>query len=342
MSEKISDSYDDSIQYTPRWARIRHYLREPFAEFLGTMILILFGDGVVAQVVLSKGEKGPYQSISWAWGVGVMLGVYVSGGISGGHINPGVTFANCLYRGFPWKKLPVYMAAQILGGFVAAFIVYGNYKSAIDAYEGYNVRTVVGEHASAGIFCTYPAPFLTRTGMFFSEIVATSLLMLVIFAINDSNNLAAGPLAPLILLFLIFGIGACFGWETGYAMNTARDLGPRLASYILGYGPEVWTAGGYYFWIPVVCPFLGCALGGFMYDLLIYTGSESPINQPYMGFRCLPKKVPDMEKDQLQDTIMPGMVHGQSHHATIQTVTLNNEGHEIVSEYKPPSQKQAS
>lgn len=79
--------------------------------------------------------------------------------------------------------------------------------------------------------------------------------MLVIFAINDSNNLAAGPLAPLILLFLIFGIGACFGWETGYAMNTARDLGPRLASYILGYGPEVWTAGGYYFWIPWCVPF---------------------------------------------------------------------------------------
>ena len=179
-----------------------------------------------------------------------MLGVYV-GGKSGGHLNPAVTLANCLFRGHPWRKFPIYMVAQVLGAMAAAFIVYGNYKSAIDAYEGVGVRTVIGENATAGIFCTYPAEFMTRTGMFFSEFIASTILQFVIFAMADSANIGAGPLMPLGLFFLIFGIGACFGWETGYAINLARDFGPRLVSYMLGYGSEVWSAGGYYFWVSV-------------------------------------------------------------------------------------------
>jgi aquaglyceroporin related protein len=132
----------------------------------------------------------------------------------------------------------------------AAAVVYGNYKSAFDAYEGGpGIRTVVGENATAGVFCTYPAEFMTRTGMFFSEFVASTILQFVIFAMADSANIGAGPLMPLGLFFLIFGIGACFGWETGYAINLARDFGPRLVSYMIGYGSEVWSAGGYYFWV---------------------------------------------------------------------------------------------
>ncbi|KAJ2898187.1 uncharacterized protein MKZ38_004113 [Zalerion maritima] len=267
------------------WVRIRSKLRDPFSEFMGVMTLILFGDGVVAQVVLSSGEKGNYQSISWGWGIGVMLGVYVAGK-SGGHINPAVTLSFCVFRKFPWRKFPVYMLAQILGAMAGAFIVYGNYKSAIDNFEGApGVRTVGLDTSSAGIFCTYPASFMTKTGMFFSEFVASSILMMVIFAFTDAGNGMTGNihLLPLSLFFLIFGIGACFGWETGYAINLARDFGPRLVSYILGYGHEVWSMGDYYFWIPMVAPFFGCVFGGFLYDLLLYTGRDSPINAPYMG-----------------------------------------------------------
>lgn len=176
-----------------------------------------------------------------------MLGVYASG-ISGAHINPAVTFANCVFRKFPWRKFPVYLVAQTLGAFCASGIVYANYMSAIDAYEGYGVRTVIGENATAGIFCTYPAEFMTRTGMAFSEFIASTLLMFCIYVLKDDANLGAGPLTPLGLFFIIFGIGACWGWETGYAINLARDFGPRLMSYFLGYGSEVWSAGGYYFW----------------------------------------------------------------------------------------------
>lgn len=260
------------------WSEVRKTCQEGFSEFFATMIMILFGDGVVAQVSLSENEKGNYQSISWGWGLGVMLGVYV-GKKSGGHLNPAVTFANCLFRGHPWRKLPVYAIAQILGAMAGAFIVYGNYILAIDNLEGgVGVRTLT----TAGVFCTYPAEFMTRTAMWFSEFVASSILMFVIFALVDPKNGNAGEFFPLALFFLIFGIGACFGWETGYAINLARDFGPRLVSYIVGYGHEVWSAGDYYFWIPMVCPFFGTAFGGFLYDVFMYDG-PSPVNTPYLG-----------------------------------------------------------
>ncbi|KPI43432.1 uncharacterized protein AB675_6687 [Cyphellophora attinorum] len=260
---------EDAVPSRPDlwWARTRRTLREPFSEFFGVFILILFGDGVVAQVVLSDGKKGDYQSISWGWGIGVMLGVYASG-ISGAHINPAVTFANCVFRNM-----------------AASAVVYGNYKSAIDQFEGGpDIRTVGGATSTAGIFCTYPAEFMTRTGMFFSEFIASTILMFCIYALKDDGNIGAGNLTPLGLFFIIFGIGACFGWETGYAINLARDFGPRLVSYMIGYGHEVWSAGGYYFWIPMVAPFFGCMFGGWLYDVFLFTG-DSPINTPWMGLK---------------------------------------------------------
>lgn len=267
------------------WSRTRAKFQDEFSEFLGVFVLILFGDGVVAQVVLSNGEKGSYQSISWGWGLGVMLGVY-TGGKSGAHLNPAVTLANCVFRKFPWRKFPTYMIAQILGAMCASAVVFGNYRSAIAQFEGGHDKLTM---KTAGIFCTYPVEFISTTGQFFSEFVASSILMLGIFAINDDSNLGAGNLGPLCLFFLIFGIGACFGWETGYAINLARDFGPRLMSYMLGYPKEVWTTGNYYFWVPCIAPFFGCLFGAFLYDLLIFTG-ESPINTPWLGLKRLVRR----------------------------------------------------
>ncbi|KAL1651851.1 glycerol channel [Didymella pomorum] len=176
----------------------------------------------------------------------------------------------------------------MLGGFIGSGIVYANYISAIDFFEGHNLRTVPpAPNATAGIFCTYPQAFVTKASQFFSEFIASALLMFVIFALKDPSNNGvpkSDKWFPLCLFFLIFGLGSCFGWQTGYAINIARDFGPRLMSYAVGYGPEVWSAGGYYFWIPMVAPFLGCAFGGFLYDLFIYTG-PSPINTPWLGVK---------------------------------------------------------
>jgi aquaglyceroporin related protein len=141
---------------------------------------------------------------------------------------------------------------------------------------------------------------MSKTGQFFSEFCASTLLMFLIYALKDEGNIGAGNLTPLGLFFIIFGIGCAWGYETGYAINLARDFGPRLVSYMIGYGHEVWvsqshdcdkatanihqSAGGYYFWVPMVAPFCGCTFGGWLYDVFLYTG-ESPINTPWMGLK---------------------------------------------------------
>ncbi|KAJ4334001.1 glycerol channel [Didymella glomerata] len=293
----IDEEHDHGPASELLWSKIRAVLREPFAEFWGVVIMVMFGDGSVAQVLLSTGQAtapggngyGSYQSINWGWGLGVLLGIYVAGD-SGAYLNPAITFCNCLFRQLPWRRFPIYFIAQILGGFVGSGIVYANYISAIDFFEGHNLRTVPpAPNATAGIFCTYPQAFVTKTSQFFSEFIASALLMFVIFALKDPSNNGvpkSDKWFPLCLFFLIFGLGSCFGWQTGYAINIARDFGPRLMSYAVGYGPEVWSAGGYYFWIPMVAPFLGCAFGGFLYDVFIYTG-PSPINTPWLGIKQL-------------------------------------------------------
>ncbi|POS87148.1 hypothetical protein EPUL_000547 [Erysiphe pulchra] len=270
------------------WSRIRHTLREPLSEFFGVFILVLFGDGSIAQVVLSNNTRGEWQSICWGWGLGVMLGVYTSG-ISGANINPAVTFTNCIFRKQAWSKFPIYLAAQIAGAFCAAGVVYGNYKNAIDVFEGgKGVRTVPGYSttATAGIFATYPQDFVSRTTEFFNEFIAAAILMFCIYMLQDKKNMGAGKLLPLALFFVVFGIGACFGWQTGFAINMARDFGPRLFTSCVGYGTDVWTAGDYYFWIPMVAPFAGCVFGGFLYDAFLFTG-ESPLNEPMFGLKRL-------------------------------------------------------
>ena len=184
-----------------------------------------------------------------------MLGVYVAGD-SGAYLNPAITFTNCLLRRLPWRRFPIYLLAQVLGGFVASGVVYANYINAIDVFEGGSgLRTVPpATKATAGIFCTYPQEFMTKTSQFFSEFIASTVLMFVIFALKDDSNNGAcrggGNWFPLGLFFLVFGIGACFGWETGYAINLARDTGPRLMSWAVGYGTEVWSAGEVSFLLP--------------------------------------------------------------------------------------------
>lgn len=163
--------------------------------------------------------------------------------------SPAITLTNCFLRKLPWRRFPIYLLAQLLGGFCASGVIYANYINGINAYEGgSHLRTVPpSKTATAAIFCTYPQSDLTKASQFFSEFIASAILMFVIFALKDDSNKgqfsASGSWFPLALFFLIFGLGACFGWNTGYAINLARDFGPRLMSYAVGYGHEVWSAG---------------------------------------------------------------------------------------------------
>ncbi len=244
--------------------------REAAAEFLGTFVLIVFGIGVVAQVVLSGGGAGGILSIHIAWGLAVAMGVYIAGGVSGAHLNPAVTLALAVRGRFPWRKLPAFVFAQFAGAFAASAIVYLTYREALQAFDG-GVRQINGSHATAGIWSTYPQNFLTTfPGGFIDQMVGTALLLLLVSALTDEQNFAPPPrLAPPLIGAGVILIGACFGFNAGYAINPARDLAPRLFTSLAGWGSGVFLAGNYWWWVPVVAPCVGAILGVYAYDLLI-------------------------------------------------------------------------
>jgi len=247
----------------------RGTFREVLAECFGTFVLFLFGAGVVAQYVVSKQANGSYLGINLAWGLGVVMGCYVSAGVSGAHLNPAVTLAVAVHRGFPWRKVLPYVAGQFVGAFVAAAVVYVTYREGLAAFDG-GIRQVTGPLATAGIFATYPQPYLSIFGGFIDQVVGTAILVGVIFGITDPRNAPApAGLVPVVVGLLVVGIGASFGVNCGYAINPARDLGPRLFTAVAGWGSEVFRAGNGWWWVPVVAPLAGGLLGGWLYDAFV-------------------------------------------------------------------------
>jgi glycerol uptake facilitator protein len=257
------------------------------AEFLGTFILIMFGTGSVAMAVAALNQSGrgtlifqasgDWLLIAWGWGLAVVLGVYVAGGVTGAHINPAVTFANALKRDFPWSKVLPYSLAQLAGAFVAAAVVFLNYHGAIESYESVHhiTRGQLNSVPTYSIFATFPAGYLhTWFGALIDEVIGTALLICVIFAITDERNQPPkSNIAPFIVGLVVVAIGISFGANTGYAINPARDLGPRLLTWIEGWG-KIAVPGDYgnistYMWIPIVGPLVGAAIGAVVYDVFI-------------------------------------------------------------------------
>jgi len=247
---------------------LRGTRREAAAEFLGTFLILVFGTASVAQKVLSGGDLGSALSIHLSWGLGVTLGIYASAGVSGAHLNPAVTLAFAAFRGFPWRKVPAYVVAQTLGAFAGAAVTLVTYREAFTAFDG-GVRQVAGEKATAGIFATYPQPFLSLPGGFVDQVVGTALLLLVIFAFGDRRNAGPASGGPVLVGALVVAIGMTFGFNAGYAINPARDLGPRVLTALAGWGSEVFRAGSGWWWVPIVAPCVGALLGGFLYDALV-------------------------------------------------------------------------
>jgi MIP family channel proteins len=249
---------------------VRPVTREMAAEFLGTFVLIVFGCASVAQVLLSGHKSGEYLSINLGWAFGVTMGVYVAGGVSGAHLNPAVTVALAALRRFPWRKVAPYCLAQLAGAFVASAVVYAAYMDALDFFDG-GTRQVLGDYGTAGIWATYPQPFLSPLpGGLIDQIVGTALLLLCIFALTDTRNRApAASVAPVLIGGVVLAIGMTFGYNSGYAINPARDFAPRVFTFLAGWGSEVFCAGGYWWWVPIVGPLVGGVLGGWIYDLLI-------------------------------------------------------------------------
>ena len=232
-------------------------------EFIGTLVLILLGDGVCCATSLNKSKaKGAgWAVVTLGWGLAVMCGVFIAGPYSGAHLNPAVTLGFAIAGQFDWCAVLPYIVAQMLGGFTGAVLVYMFYKDHFDATED--------KATKLGVFCTAPA-IMNKGRNFFCEAVATWLLVFVILALGTKENLpevGMGELGAFPVTMLIVAIGMSLGATTGYAINPARDLGPRLAHAVLPIkdkGSNGWD----YSWVPVAGPIVGGSLAALTYMLL--------------------------------------------------------------------------
>jgi len=247
-------------------------LGQCIAEFIGTGLLIFFGVGCVAALVLTGASFGQWE-ISIIWGLGVAIAIYCSAGVSGGHINPAVTIALATFHGFEKRKVLPYILAQLGGAFCSAALVYALYSNLFSDYEiAHNfLRSSEAALSTAGIFSTYPHPSLSILGAFSVEFVITAVLMFAILALNDEKNgTSRGAMNPLLIGILIAIIGGSFGPLTGFAMNPARDFGPKLFAYFAGWDFALSGAKDIpYFIIPILAPIFGACFGGWAYPKLI-------------------------------------------------------------------------
>nr|XP_044987354.1 aquaporin-7 isoform X2 [Jaculus jaculus] len=214
-------------------------VREFLAEFISTFVMMVFGLGSVAHMVLKDKEYGSFLGVNLGFGFGVTMGVHVAGGVSGAHMNAAVTFANCALGRMPWKKLPVYVLGQFLGSFSASASIYFLFYTAIEQFAGGDLL-VKGPKATANIFATYLPEHMSVWRGFLDEVFLTGMLQLCIFAITDQHNSPAQKgTEALVIGVLVCVIGVSLGMNTGYAINPSRDLPPRLFTFIAGWGNQV-------------------------------------------------------------------------------------------------------
>ncbi|KAM5172977.1 aquaporin-9 isoform 2-T2 [Mantella aurantiaca] len=238
--------------------------KETLSEFFGTCLLITLGCSCVASSVLSNGKTGGYLTNNLGFAMAVTMAIYATGGVSGR---------------LEWVKLPFYVSAQLLGAITGSALVFGVYYDALIKYTS-GVLTVYGPNATAHIFATYPSPYLSTINGLADQMLSTALLLILVFAIFDKKNIAAPKgLEPIAVGLLILLLGLSLGTNCGGAMNPARDLGPRIFTAAAGWGYDVFTAGNNFWWIPVVGPMAGGALGAYIYILCIeahhHNGQES-------------------------------------------------------------------
>lgn len=231
------------------------------AELIGTAFLIVLGDGVVASVILnkSKGNQGGWIVITLGWGMAVFIGVYATAKYSGAHLNPAVTFAQALQGKFPWEEVPAYVAAQLAGAMLGAFLVWLTYKKQFDETPDADTKL--------GVFCTIPAIRNPKYN-FLTEFIATMVFILAISYITGPTA-GIGSLDALPVAFVVLAIGLSLGGPTGYAINPARDLGPRLMHFLLpipGKRNSDWS----YAWIPILGPLAGAAAAAFLYQYWLH------------------------------------------------------------------------
>ncbi len=263
------------------------YVGELIAEAVAMCLIITIGDSVAA--MYSMYDPSPYKQAYWGvcitWGLAVTLAIYATASVSGCHANPAVTLALAMYRRFAWRKVVPYCAAQVLGAFAGAVLVYALFSPVINAFNAaHGLRRAAG--GAAGVFFTHPGDLITLTHAFTDEIILTAILIFGIFAITEQYNEQA-PQAnsgALMIGFLVAAIGASAGYLEGWALNPARDVGPRLFCFLAGWGASAFPSPASYWWVPVLGPLLGAVVGGAAYQWLIH---------PFLPARNRAARLPD-------------------------------------------------
>jgi MIP family channel proteins len=276
-----SQGPDLNLIFIQRFRTQNVSVRNFLAEFYGTFMLILLGNGLVAQSTLSSNQNGNFITGAFGWGFTVTLSVLVSAPVSGGHLNPSFTLAFAILGKLPWSQVPVYMAGQYLGSFMASAVLFATYYEAFNAYDvACNVtRVVVGPCATAQVFSTYPQPYLSTFGGFVDQIVGTAILATLVVGITDDRgakvpaNLRAYFIGTVVAMVI-----AAYSLNCAAALNPARDLSPRIFTAIAGWGLEVFSFRNWlWFLVPIAGPHLGAVIGAIFYILCI--GGHYPAEQ---------------------------------------------------------------
>jgi glycerol uptake facilitator protein len=251
----------------------RRLMGEMIAEAVAMFIIIAMGDSAACMYTLY--DPSPYKQAYWgvciAWGLAVTIAIYVTGSVSGCHANPAVSVAMAMFRGFSWKKVLPYSLAQAVGAFAGAAIVYVMFSPVIDHFNTVNHLTRAGDGGAAGVFFTHPGLAITPLHALADQAILTAFLMLGIFAVTEERNVLApqGNTGALIIGLLVALIGASAGYLEAWALNPARDFGPRLFAWAMGWGAQALPAPGNYWWVPIVGPLIGGVIGGAAYRYLI-------------------------------------------------------------------------
>ncbi|KAJ5968948.1 hypothetical protein N7501_005196 [Penicillium viridicatum] len=277
--KKVNDPREDGFFNT--WSKIRHYLREPMAEWLGTTMAMTIGLCATLSNFTSSGQAGSYPAQSVAWGFGFMTAIYTTGGMSGGHLNPAISISLSVFRGFPARRCVIYVAAQLLGAITAGGISYAIYHDAI-----VEVATLakVPQNASvaAQALLTLPKSFVRPATAFFTEFLGSAILVGSILALGDDTNAPPGAgMQAFIIGIIITIVILALGYNTGGCFNCARDFGPRLVAVMAGWGGHLFREyHAWWIWGPWVADITGALFGALIYDMAIFTGGESPVNYP--------------------------------------------------------------
>lgn len=296
--EPYDPELDEIHNLHTHWSVIRLRFREPLAELLAVVCQLTLGFCTNLAIACSKDTAGNAVSAAWSWGLATMVGIYIAGGISGAHLNPAMSIMLWVYRGFPLRKIPAYALAQVLGAFIAALISFGLFRNSIAELASTGTGTASTTAVTA--FLTSPRnTWIDPATAFFTEFTGTAIMSVAILALGDDSNAPPGAgMNALVIGLVSTVISGALGWNTGLAMNPARDLGPRLALLALGYGADVTFGSGggggggsYWFWGPWCGPILGALFGALLYDGAIFVGGESPVNYPRRRIkRALRKK----------------------------------------------------